>query len=150
MTHTHPLDEKDEWECYDNHIAERNRLIESKRNSEDNFVKTVIQLSSAIALLVPSFLFSIPKSNLGASNLLIFGLALVLLSLLSGLAEQFLSSLAYGKQIEKTDAYYSKKTSDVSLPVVSKCVKAALIATFMTFFFGVLSLSLAFLLGPWR
>ena len=150
MTEAHPLDGRDEWECYDQHIAERNKLIEGKRNAEDNFVKTVIQLSSAIALLVPGFIVAQPQ-NLGEpSTLLVFGLILVFLALLAGLSEQFLSSLAYGKQIKKTDDYYLKKTSDVSPPALSKLVGITLFLAFATFLAGVLVTSIALLTGPWR
>src|SRR5688500_1822669 len=74
ISDTHPLDGKDEWECYDQHISERNKLIEAKRNAEDNFVKTVIQLSSAIALLVPSFLISQSDTGSRPTTLLTSGL----------------------------------------------------------------------------
>ena len=150
MADAHPLDGKDEWECYDQHIAERNKLIEGKRNAEDSFVRTVIQLSSAIALLVPTFIVSHPERNSKPSATLILGLVLIFLALIGGLSEQFLSSVAYGKQIEKTDDYYAKKTSDVSPPAMSKAVALALFSTFLCFVGGVLILSIAILVGPWR
>lgn len=150
MTDAHPLDGKDEWECYDQHIAERNKLIEGKRNAEDSFVKTVVQLSSGIALLVPGFIVSHPERHSMPSALLIVGLSLIFLALIGGLSEQFVSSLAYGKQIEKTDDYYAKRTSDVSPPALSKAVTLALFSTFLFFVSGVLVLSTALLIGPWR
>lgn len=150
MSESHPLDGRDDWECYDQHIAERNKLIEGKRSAEDNFVKTVIQLSSAIALLVPGFIISQRQPVLTASPLLIAGLVLIFCALLSGLSEQFLSSLAYGKQIEKTDDYYEKRTSDVSPPALSKAVAVVLFSAFAFFLVGVLVLSVALLIGPWR
>lgn len=150
MADAHPLDGKDEWECHDQHIAERNALIDGKRNAEDSFIKTVIQLSSAIVLLVPGFLITRPENSQLPSGLLITGLSLIGLSLLSGLSEQFLSSLAYGKQIEKTADYYQKRTSDVSPPAMSKAVAVALFGAFLTFLLGVLVTSVALLTGPWR
>lgn len=150
MSGDHPLDGRDEWECYDQHIAERNKLIEGKRNAEDNFVKTVIQLSSAIALLVPGFVMTQHAHPARPSTLLVIGLMLTFLALIGGLSEQFLSSLAYGKQIQKTDDYYAKKSSDVSPPAMSKAVAVALFAAFSCFLGGVLVLSIALLTGPWR
>jgi hypothetical protein len=150
MVDAHPLDGKDEWECYDQHIAERNKLIEGKRSAEDSFVKTVIQLSSGIALLVPGFIVSHPERHAMPSVLLIFGLLLIFLALIGGLSEQFMSSVAYGKQIQKTDDYYAKKTSDVSPPAMSRAVAIALFGTFLFFVGGVLVLSIAILIGPWR
>src|SRR3954451_11962556 len=150
MADAHPLDGKDEWECYDQHIAERNKLIEGKRNAEDSFVKTVIQLSSAIALLVPGFIVSHPERHSMPSRLLMAGLLLIFLALIGGLSEQFMSSVAYSKQIEKTDDYYAKKTSDVLPPAMSKAVAVALFGTFLFFVSGVLVLSVAILSGPWR
>ena len=150
MADAHPLDGKDEWECYDQHISERNKLIEGKRNAEDSFVKTVIQLSSGIALLVPGFVMTQPERLAKPSSLLIAGLILIFLALIGGLSEQFLSSLAYGKQIKKTDDYYERRTSDVSPPAMSKAVGAALFVAFMCFLGGVIVLSIALLTGPWR
>ncbi|MDP9422937.1 MAG: hypothetical protein M3Q19_08915 [Pseudomonadota bacterium] len=146
----HPLDGRDEWVCYDQHIAERSKLIECKRNAEDAFVKTIIQLSSAIALLVPSFVVSQGERQSQPSGLLIVGLALVFMALIGGLSEQFLSSVAYGNQITKTDNYYAKKISDVSPPAMSKAVTFALFGTFFFFLSGVIVLSIAILIGPWR
>ena len=140
----------DEWECYDQHISERNRLIDGKRGAEDNFIKTVIQLSSAIALLVPGFMLTLSGEGHNPSKLLLTGLGLIFLSLLAGLSEQFLSSLAYGQQIKKTDDYYTKKTSDVSPPALSKVVQASLLIAFVTFLCGVVTLSLSLIFGPWR
>lgn len=150
VAESHPLDGKDEWECYDQHITERNKLIEGKRNAEDNFVKTVIQLSSAMALLVPGFIVSHPHPLTKPSALLVGGLILIFCALMGGLAEQFLSSLAYATQIKKTDDYYAKRTSDLSPPAMSKAVVVALFGTFLFFLSGVLILSVAILNGPWR
>jgi hypothetical protein len=147
---SHPLDGVSEWECYDQHISERNKLISAKREAEDGFVKTIIQLSSAIVLAVPSVL-ALDKSNVRVpSFFLMAGIALVGLSLVLALSEQFMSSVAYKKQIEKTDLYYTKMTSDVSPPLASKFVQFSLAATFAVFVTGILLVSSALLISPWR
>lgn len=146
----HPLDGKDEWECYDQHIAERNKLIECKRNAEDAFVKTIIQLSSAIALLVPTFVVSQSERLSQPSIMLVVGLTFVFLALVAGLSEQFLSSIAYGRQITKTADYYAKRIRNVSPPAMSKAVAISLFGTFFFFLGGVIVLSIAILTGPWR
>lgn len=150
MDEKHPLEGRDEWECYDQHIAERNRLIESKRNAEDSFIKTVIQLSSAIALLVPGFILTQPVDQRQPSVFLVVGLAFIFLSLVAGLSEQFLSSLAYGKQIKKIDDYYTKLTADVAPPALSKIVGIAIFVAFVSFMAGVILTSISLLIGPWR
>lgn len=146
----HPLDGKEEWECYDQHISERNRLIEGKRSAEEQFVKTVIQLSSAIALLVPGFLTASSEGPRVPSCSLVAGLVFIFLSLTFGLIEQYISSVAYSRQIEKTDAYYLRKISDVSPPAFSKIVSTCLLLCFICFLMGILLLTSSLMIGPWR
>lgn len=146
----HPLHGVDEWECYDQHIAERNKLTSAKREAEDGFVKTIIQLSSAIVLSVLAVL-SLNKAEVKEpSYYLIGGIILVSLSLLCALSEQFLSSLAYEKQIAKTDAYYTRKSSDITPPKISHCVRAFLASAFALFLLGICVISSALLTSPWR
>lgn len=146
----HPLDGKDEWECYDQHISERNRLIEGRRSAEEQFVKTVIQLSSGIALLVPSFLTASSGATKAPSNLLILGLSAIFLALVFGLSEQYVSSLAYAKQLKRTDEYYLRQTADVSQPAFSKILSVFLLLCFISFVFGILLLGISLTIGPWR
>ena len=146
----HPLDGIDPWECYDQLISERNKLISAKREAEDGFVKTIVQLSSAIILAVPGFLAFNKVKPYAPSPLLLVGLALIGLSLISALCEQYLSSHAYDRQIAKTDAYYTKASNDISPPTVSKFVRVALTVAFVGFVTGVCIISLALLVGPWR
>ena len=146
----HPLDSVDQWECYDQHISERNKLISAKREAEDGFVNTIIQLSTAIVLAVPG-LMALNKEGLREpTGLLISGIVLVSVALLAALCEQFLSSIAYEKQIEKTDAYYKKESSDVTAPKTSKYVKLCLALAFISFLAGISVVSIAFLISPWR
>lgn len=147
---SHPLDGKDEWECYDQHISERNRLFEGKRSAEEHFVKTVIQLSSGIALLVPGYLTASVEILKTPSNLLIGGLTFIFLALTFGLTEQYFSSLAYSQQIKRTDAYYRRETSDASPSAFSKALSICLLLCFTCFLVGIFFLALSLMIGPWR
>lgn len=149
-TPTHPLDGVDPWECHDQHIAERNKLIAAKRDAEDGFIKTIVQLCSAILLAVPAALKLTDNSRSLPTTPVVTAIAILALSLTFALSEQFLSSLAYEKQLAKTDAYYRREISDVSSPTLSKIVRLTIIATFASFLIGTLLLSSALLLGPWR
>ena len=149
-TQGHPLDGVDEWERHDQHLSERNTLICSKREAEDGFVKTIIQLSTAIVLAVPGLMALNRDIILKSYFLLVAGIFLVSLALVSALCEQFLSSVAYEKQIEKTDAYYTKKSTDTSAPQASRFVKYCLLTSFVTFLTGILLISTALLTSPWR
>jgi hypothetical protein len=146
----HPLEGVDPWDCYDQHIAERNKLISAKRDAEDGFIKTIIQLSSTIVLAVPTALSVGSKTLRSPSILLDIGILLVAASLIFALLEQFLSSHAYDRQLAKTDAYYSKAISDVTAPVTSRLVRSAIVIAFVTFTVGVLVVSASLLIGPWR
>lgn len=140
----HPLDGVDEWECYDQLIAERNRLISAKRESEDGFIKTIIQLSSAILLLVPSLVTAnSSRFEFGSYSTLIIGLGTIAMALLLSLSEQFSSSLAYQQQIKKTDEYYTKKSTDIDEPSITKIVRALLLLSFISFLIGI------FLIAYW-
>jgi hypothetical protein len=48
---SHPLDNSDPDQCYAVMMSERTTLITAKRESEDNLIKTVVQLSSAMIVL---------------------------------------------------------------------------------------------------
>lgn len=146
---THPLDGVDEWECYDQHIAERNKLTAAKREAEDGFVKTIIQLASGIVLAVPGAL-TLTNNARRPTILLVAGLSLIGISLISALSEQYLSSWAYDRQIAKTDAYYKRLSGDLSPPLISKWVLFSLSASFVSFILGVLIVSVSLLIGPWR
>jgi len=149
-TPPHPLEGRDAWECYDQHISERNKLISAKREAEDGFIKTIIQLSTAIVLAVPG-IFAFNKDEIRQpSFLLIAGVLFVGIALISAIAEQFLSSIAYQKQIEKTDDYYTKKSADTSPPAVSKYVRICLVSSFICFLAGIATVSTAFLISSWR
>lgn len=146
----HPLDGVEEWDCYDQLISERNKLITAKKESEDGFTKTIIQLSSAIVLAVPSVFLLKDGSTREPSLLFTLGMICTGTALLFSLTEQFLSSFAYRAQIKKTDAYYTKKTSDISPPEISKYVQASLTLAFLTFVVGVGAISVSLLIGPWE
>ena len=91
----HPLADVDPWVRFDQHIQERNRLISCKRETEDGYIKTVIQLSSAILLLVPGLLNASNKTGIaGIQTSTLVGLLFIALSLTAAISEQFLSSVA--------------------------------------------------------
>ncbi len=139
----HELDEVDDWELYDQHTKERNFLINGKKESEDGFVNTIVQLSSAALLLVPSLIGTNLDSFGNASTyLLIVGLGFLAISLISSISEQFLSSIAYGQQIKKTDQYYTKKINDRGKPRISFWVEVTLLISFVSFIIGVLCISI--------
>lgn len=144
----HPLADTDPWVRFDQHIQERNRLISCKRETEDGYIKTVIQLSSAILLLVPSLLNNRAGTEAtGISTATIVGLVFIALALTTAISEQFLSSVAYKKQMEKTDSYYSMKSDDIRPPTITKLVELAMSASFATFLTGILVISLSLVLN---
>lgn len=52
---SHPLDDCDPAECYQTMMSERTELIKARREAEDNLVKTIIQLSSGLVVLLAGF-----------------------------------------------------------------------------------------------
>ncbi|MBC2776453.1 hypothetical protein [Parasphingopyxis marina] len=145
----HPLRKVDKWERYDQLLEELNYLTQAKRETEDGFVKTIIQLSAAILLLVPTFFSSQALQGQKPSNILICGLSLIAISLLASLSEQYLSSRAYTSQISKTEKYYKMEISDIDPPDISLWVSRLLLTSFAGFILGILLLAYAILRGPW-
>jgi hypothetical protein len=139
-----------EWDCYDQHISERNKLITAKKEAEDGFIKTIVQLSSAIVLGVPGVLIFNDGATRNPSTPLWVGILIVGVSLIFALSEQFLSSVAYRHQIAKTDAYYGKETVDIGPPPISRYVQRAITMAFLTFILGVGMISASLLIGPWK
>lgn len=138
----HPLADVDPWVKFDQHIQERNRLISCKRETEDGYIKTVIQLSSAILLLVPGFLNTSAKTGMAEiQTATLVGLSFIALSLTAAISEQFLSSKAYNAQIAKTDSYYRMDSSDINPPTITRIVELAMLASFATFLMGILVVS---------
>lgn len=138
----HPLADVDAWVRFDQHIQERNRLISCRRETEDGYIKTVIQLSSAILLLVPGLLNTSAKTGMaGIQTATFVGLSFIALSLTAAISEQFLSSMAYKTQMTKTDSYYLMESSDINPPTITKVVETAMSVSFATFLIGILVVS---------
>lgn len=135
LSSPHPLDGRDDRECYDVMMAERNALVAAKRETEDELVKGIIKLSSGALLLVPGIAVSseIRIDPHLAVALVLLGLFFFAGALLAGVVEQRLSSVAYDKQIEVTVSYYQKKTIETHDEKSSRHVKIALVTTFVLF-----------------
>lgn len=134
----HPLDGCDSAECYQIMMTERTELIKARRETEDNLIKTIIQLSSALIVLMSGFIVQ-SKINLSQRTLLEFSLVILfmMLSIIFGLTEQFSSSRAYLAQQILVEQYYTKKISVFREPSVNTVVRCAQAAAF---FFFVLAL----------
>jgi hypothetical protein len=139
----HPLDGADEDKCYDVLLTERNSLLTAKRASEDDAIKGIIKFSSAALLLVPGAIvaWKIPISGT-AIYMLGTGFVLFVLSVIMAFAEQFLSSVAYDKQLNVVTEYYSKRSHEVSHPLSAKRVRLALLGSFFLFSSALLMSSL--------
>jgi hypothetical protein len=99
-------------------LAECARLHDARQAREDGLIQTVIQISSAALLAVPSLLLGtvagVPGFN--QAHLLYGGGALFMLALSAAMLEQHLSSLAFRGQIRIVQDYYlkvSEKAEDV-------------------------------------
>ena len=117
----HPIDHIDSLKCYEWMLAECASANAQRHAREDGLVGTVTQISSAAILAVPGFAlatdFAIPgfsKAPLLYCGLISFGFAL-----LSAMAEQHFSSVAYAKHIEVVQAYYTKR-SDLTEDLLSR------------------------------
>ena len=115
-------------------MAERATLITGWREAEDNLVKNVIQLSSALVALMTGF---IAQTNFSLARYVfwLFSIAIILLgvSIAFGLTEQFLSSRAYLAQQKMLEQYYTKKISEFSEPLINRWVRFSQGGAFLSF-----------------
>lgn len=139
----HPLDGCDEDECYKVMMAERNVLITARRETEDNLIKTIIQLSSALIALMAGFA-SQSQSALTVASLVAFSLSVSAfgLAILFGLGEQYFSSKAYLEQQSTLERYYRKEVQDFSEAKYNKFVRITQISAFISFVMALLALAL--------
>jgi hypothetical protein len=148
----HPLDKADPEKCYDAMIAERNLLITAKRSAEDELVKSIVKLSSAALLLIPGFVIGskLPLDTFWSALLMGVGIVFLLAAMMTGMLEQFLSSVAYDKQIEIITRYYDRLGKETFDPKSASRVRYAQVGTFTFFALAVLSLSAGLSTIAWR
>lgn len=130
----HPLDECDPSECYQTMMSERTELIKARREAEDNLVKTIIQLASALLVLLAGFSVE-SKVHLGGLSFMFFVAAslLLVISVTAGLAEHYFSSKAYLSQQQLVEQYYTKVISEFSEPPENRKVRLAQLVAFGSF-----------------
>lgn len=130
----HPLDGCDAEELYKVMMSERTELIKARRESEDNFVKTIIQLSSALLVLLAGFsVNSKDKLNLSSETLFQFCAIATMAAIIFGLLEHHFSSKAYQRQQELLESYYSKNIKAFSEPIENFYVRLLHILQFLAF-----------------
>lgn len=139
----HPLDGCDPTECYQTMMAERTALITARRESEDNLIKTVIQLSAALLALLAGFI-SQAKITLSLLTLTLFACALAALAvaIIAGLWEQRFASKAYLDQQKLVEDYFQKNIAEFEEPPANKSVRRAQTTAFITFVSALLCLGI--------
>lgn len=107
-------------------MSERTELIKARREAEDSLVKTVIQLASALLVLLAGYAVG-DDAHLSGLPYWIFCLALVSLSasVVAGLAEHRFSSQAYRAQQDLVEKFYTRQISSFDEPLANKWVKRA-------------------------
>jgi hypothetical protein len=121
-------------------MAERTALITAKRETEDELVRTIIKLSSASLLLLPSLLFLQKDNIIIYLNIwLIIGAISFTACLLCAMLEQFLSSKAYDRQIRISMSYYRRLSTITSDEIFSACVRWTQTIAFGLFAFGIIA-----------
>lgn len=130
----HPLDGCDESECYQTMMAERNELIKARRETEDNFVKTIVQLAAALLVLLTGYVVDRKITVEGWVFWATAGaLVSLVLSVAFGLFEQYFSSKAYLAQQAMVEAYYQKEISTFTEPPANRYVRRTQISAFICF-----------------
>jgi hypothetical protein len=133
----HPLAHIESLKCYEWMLAECAALNANRQARQDGLIATIIQISSAAILAIPGLLFAssaqMPTFRNGPFlyvGIISFGLALV-----GAMAEQHFSAIAYDRQIEVVQAYYTKRSANMEHTSSRLHVKRARGAAY--FFFAV-------------
>ncbi len=139
----HPLDGCDENECYKTMMSERTVLVAAQRDAEDNLVKTVIQLSSALVVLMAGFTTQRDLLFTGIRFGLFFvSLACLVAAILCGISENFFSSRAYREQQKLLEDYYSKRISSFTEPKSNAIVRTTQALAFLFFITALLCVAI--------
>jgi hypothetical protein len=124
---SHPLDNSDPDQCYAVMMSERTTLITAKRESEDNLIKTVVQLSSAMIVLAAGLANQLDLIRTQTSlALFTAGLIVLSLSILAAVGEQRLSAKGYERQVEEVVAFYTKNKSTIEIPKINAWIERAM------------------------
>ena len=117
----HPIDHVDPLKCYEWMLAECASANAQRQAREDGLVGTVTQISSAAILAVPGFALATDTAipSFSKAPLLYLGMIGFGFALLTAMAEQHFSSIAYAKHIEVVEAYYTKR-SDITEDLTSR------------------------------
>lgn len=131
---SHPLDGCDPLDLHRTMMDERRDLIKSWKDSEDGFVKTNIQVTTALVSLSAGFLSQ--YSIVIPRYLIVFiGLyfSFCVISLFLSMCELLFSSKAHRDQQILLEKYYSKQISEFGEPWANKAVRACQYGILFTF-----------------
>ena len=141
-TEPHPLDDCDENECYKVMMAERTALITARQDLENSLVRTIIQMASALVVLMAGFVTQKDLVIDGAGKILFsLSLAVLVISITAGLAEHWFASKAYLSQQKMLEDYYGKKISNFSDPKENLYVARCQMISFFSFTAAIVLLS---------
>lgn len=131
---TTPLDGCDKDKCYEVMMAERSVLITSRRESEDNLIKTIIQISSALIAVMAGFVAQTDFVLSGIRETLFsISIAAMGLAMIAGLSEHFFSSKAYQEQQVMLEDFYGEYINEFTEAPSNKNVRRAQVAAFIFF-----------------
>lgn len=140
---SHPLDHLDQDACYQTMMSERTTLITARRESEDNLVKTIIQLSTTMIALTAGFA---TQSKVTFSNeslmVAVGGIFFLAVATLAGLLEHWFASKAYGQQQKFLEDYYTKKIDQFSEAHANRFVRWSQLSALISFTLAMICVSI--------
>jgi hypothetical protein len=139
---SHPLDGCDPADCYKTMMAERTALVTARQDIENHLVRTVIQIASALIVLMAGFVTQ-KSLDMDCVARIIFSCSLIglVISIIAGLGEHWFASQAYLSQQIMMEDYYNKKISKFSDPIENKHVKRCQLFLFLSFILALVLLS---------
>lgn len=134
------LDKRYEWmrtDCSELHSAREAR--------EDGLVRTITQISSAALLAIPSLIYSTKNEfpSLIEVPILYISFGLLILALTSSMLEQYLSGIAYRRQIEIVQSYYLLYSEECDDPDFVRWVRITRNAACIVFGMAIVTMMIA-------
>jgi len=139
----HVLDGCNPDDLYKTMMSERTELVKARRESEDNLVKTIIQLSATLIVLISGFVTQTSvKIYYSGMWILAASLFSMVIALCCGLSEHIFSSKAYFAQQMLVEKFYTKQINEFSEPYANKWVRRFQAWAFFSFVTSLVILSI--------
>lgn len=140
LPEVHPLDACDPTDMYRWYTDARQKLVDSKKQTEENLIADIVKISAASLLVIPAgTAIFVKDSALEVQQLwIIVGIFLLTFSLVLAVTSRLMSANAYAKTEQSLKEFYEKRSAEVTMPKF-KPLKMVLYGSVICFLLGLIS-----------